>query len=130
MARKSVADRKKDAKRRVRGINNPLKGTNLANKPARIAFLVLEGAKLGAEILIDRDPANLFTPDTFGNTGGGGSFDRPEQSRRFISADEALAQYRNDQRGAQSVSESIRIPTVTALVVLDPMVIQIKPKAN
>ena len=34
------------------------------------------------------------------------------------------------QKGAQSVSESIRIPTVTALVVLDPMVMQIKPKAN
>ena len=34
------------------------------------------------------------------------------------------------QRGAQSVSESIKIPTVTALVVLDPIVIQIKPKAN
>ena len=34
------------------------------------------------------------------------------------------------QMGAQSVSESIKIPTVTAFVVLDPMVIQIKPKAN
>ena len=34
------------------------------------------------------------------------------------------------QRGAHSVSESIRMPTVTALVVLDPIVIQIKPKAS
>ena len=34
------------------------------------------------------------------------------------------------QRGAHSVSDSIKIPTVTALVVLDPMVMQIKPKAN
>jgi len=32
------------------------------------------------------------------------------------------------QRGAHSVSESIKIPTVTALVVLDPMVMQINQK--
>ena len=103
MARKSIADRKKDAKRRVRALENPVAGANLENAPARYAFLIFEGAKLGAEILIDRDPANIFKPDTFGNTGGGGDFSRPAQSRRFISADEALEQYRNEQRGAQSV---------------------------
>ena len=40
MARKTIAQKKKDAKKRVRGIKNPLRGSNLANKPARIAFLV------------------------------------------------------------------------------------------
>ena len=34
------------------------------------------------------------------------------------------------QIGAHSVSESIKMPTVTALVVLEPIVIQINPKAN
>jgi hypothetical protein len=100
VARKTVAQKKAAAKKRVRGIKNPLEGANLANRPARIGFLVLEGAKLGAEILIDNDPANIFT----GNRDGGGSFDRPAQSRRFISADEALERYRGNNRQSVAVT--------------------------
>ena len=88
MARKSIADRKKDAKRRVRGLQNP---SLPASREGVITFLILEGAKLGAEILIDRDPANIFKPDTFGNTGGGGDFSRN------VSPDDALADYRARQ---------------------------------
>jgi len=97
VARKSVASRKKAAKKSVRGVENPFEPTS---DKASIAYLVFEGAKLGAEILIDRDPANIFTP----NLEGGGSFDQPARSRRFISADEALANYRGQQRGAQSTA--------------------------
>jgi len=97
LARKTVAQKKAAAKKRVRGVKNPF---TPSNRPASIAFLVLEGAKLGAEILIDRDPANIFTP----NLEGGGSFDQPAQSRRFISADEALANYRNEQRGTAPIT--------------------------
>lgn len=88
MARKSIADRKKDAKRRVRGLQNP---SLPASREGVITFLILEGAKLGAEILIDRDPANIFKQDTFGNTGGGGDFSRN------VSPDDALADYRARQ---------------------------------
>ena len=90
MARKSIAQKKKAAKKSVRGIENPFQGTS---KGGTIAFLVLEGAKLGAEILIDRDPGNIFT----GNPEGGGSFGRAAQSTRFVSADEALTNYRRRQ---------------------------------
>ena len=97
MARKTVAQKKKAAKKSVRGVENPFEPTS---KPNTIAYLVFEGAKLGAEILIDRDPANIFT----GTLEGGGSFDQPAQSRRFISADEALANYRREQRGTAPIT--------------------------
>jgi len=91
VARRTLAQKKKDAKKRVRDIKNPLRRTNLINPPARIAFLVLEGAKLGAEILIDRDPANIFER----------SVNDPPTPRSpltpFISADDALAEYRMRQ---------------------------------
>jgi hypothetical protein len=106
VARKSIADRKKDAKRRVRGVENPFEPTS---KPSSIAYLVFEGAKLGAEILIDRDPSNIFKPDTFGNTGGGGDFSRPAQSRKFISADEALEQYRREPQRIPVTVETLQM---------------------
>ena len=91
MARKTIAQKKKDAKKRVRGIKNPLRGSNLANKPARIVFLVLEGAKLGAEILIDEDPANIFSRSV-------NDVPTPRSPLTpFISADQALLEYRMRQ---------------------------------
>jgi len=102
VARKSVASRKKAAKKRVRGVENPFLPTS---RPGSIGFLVLEGAKLGAEILIDKDPLNLF--DSFEATGGGGgSFDRPARSRKFISADEAL---RNSRESVPVTAENLQM---------------------
>lgn len=109
MARKSVAQRKADAKKRVRGVDNPFKRQNLINKPARIAFLVLEGAKLGAEILIDRDPSNLFEPSV-------ADVRTPRSPLTpFISADDALAEYRM----RQSVPASVPITPENLQVLFD-----------
>jgi hypothetical protein len=106
VARKSIAQKKKAAKKSVRGVENPFEPTS---KPSSIAYLVFEGAKLGAEILIDRDPANIFKPDTFGNTGGGGDFSRPAQSRKFISADEALERYRREPQRVPVTVETLQM---------------------
>jgi len=88
MARKSVADRKKDAKKRIQRLENPFLPSS---KPNTIAFLILEGAKLGAEILIDNDPLGIIQP-TVANVPTPRSPLTP-----FISADQALLEYRMRQ---------------------------------
>ena len=88
---KTVAQKKKDAKKRVRSIKNPLGGSNLKNPIARKAFLIFEGAQLGAEILIDVDPYNLFEPNV-----ANAPTPRSPLSP-YTSPDDALADYRARQ---------------------------------
>ena len=112
MARKTVAQKKRAAKKSVRGLKNPLAGSNLENPVAKRAFLIFEGAKLGAEILIDNDPANIIR----GDASGGGSFDRPARSRKFVSADEALADYR---RNLLTPPQSVPVTVETLQMLFD-----------
>lgn len=71
---RTVADKKAEAKKTVRSKSNPFEQLNLENPHAKRAFFIWEGAKLGAELLIDLDPMNKFQYETYGNTGGGGDF--------------------------------------------------------
>jgi hypothetical protein len=88
---KTVAQKKKDAKKRVRSLKNPLGGSNLKNPIARKAFLIFEGAQLGAEILIDVDPYNLFEPNV-------ANAPTPRSPLTpYTSPDDALASYRARQ---------------------------------
>jgi len=88
---KTIAQKKKDAKKRVRSVANPFDDKNLANPFARRAYLILEGAKLGAEILIDIDPYNIFQPSL-------ADIPTPKSPLTpYISPDDALREYRRRQ---------------------------------
>ncbi len=114
MARKSVAARKKDAKQRVRGVDNPFEPTS---RPNTIAFLILEGAKLGAEILIDRDPLNIIQPMP---GGGGGDFgspsvpSTPENLRVLFDAQPNPEQAYNDARDLAAINQDQELENALA----------------
>ena len=96
---------KKDAKKRVRSVDNPLDGTNLSNPIAKRAYIIFEASKIGAELLIDIDPYNLFEPKA-----GDAQTPRSPLSP-WTSADDALANYRESLRQTTASTRRAAVAT-------------------
>jgi len=96
---------KKDAKKRVRSVDNPLDGTNLSNPIAKRAYIIFEASKIGAELLIDIDPYNLFEPKA-----GDAQTPRSPLSP-WISPDDALANYRESLRQTTASNRRAAVAT-------------------